>query len=58
MGNNMPNCAVTLEAEGKKSDLRIFKERLQVKSSLSNVTKVAIEWKNPHWNFSIFEFCF
>ncbi|SVB66140.1 uncharacterized protein METZ01_LOCUS218994, partial [marine metagenome] len=22
----MPNCAVTLEAEGKKSDLRIFKE--------------------------------
>ena len=54
----MPNCAVNLEAEGKKSDLRIFKERLQVKSSLSNVTKVAIEWKKPHWNFSIFEFRF
>lgn len=58
MGNNMPNCAVTLEAEGKKIDLRIFKELLQVESPLSNVTKVAIEWKKPHWNFSIFEFRF
>jgi len=54
----MPNCAVTLEAEGKKIDLRIFKELLQVESPLSNLTKVAIEWKKPHWNFSIFEFCF
>jgi len=54
----MLNRTVAFEAEDKKSNLRIFKERLQVKSSLSNVTKVAIEWENPHWNFSIFEFPF
>ena len=54
----MLNCTATFEAEDKKSNLRIFKERLQVKSSLLNVTRVAIEWKQSHWNFSIFEFPF
>ncbi|MCS5651251.1 MAG: hypothetical protein NZ825_01315 [Candidatus Marinimicrobia bacterium] len=55
---NMLNRTVALEAEDKKSNLRIFNKRLQVESSLSNVTRAAIEWKNSHWNFSIFEFPF
>ena len=54
----MLNRTVALEAEEKKSNLRIFKERLQVESSLLNVTRVAIEWKNSYCNFSIFEFPF
>ena len=54
----MLNRTVALEAEDKKSNLRIFNKRLQVEPSLPNVTRAAIEWKNFHWNFSIFEFPF
>ena len=54
----MLNRTIVLEAEDKKSNLRIFNKRLQVEPSLLNVTRAVIEWKNSHWNFSIFEFPF
>ena len=54
----MLNRTVALEAEDKKSDLRIFNKRLQVEPSLLNVIRAAIEWKNSHWIFLIFEFPF